>query len=81
MPLNPSQQAKLQSWFEKHDVNPNCPSCGRNDKWAAGEVIASPQLDEQSYRVEGMLIPMVQLVCNNCASILLFAARPIGLAK
>jgi hypothetical protein len=81
MPLNQKQQALFKSWIDKHDVNPNCPGCGKNDMWAAGEVVATSMLDEEGFHVEGKLIPMVQLVCNNCASILLFAATPIGLAK
>jgi hypothetical protein len=81
MPLNEKQRTRFQSWIDKHDINPKCPACGKNDMWAPGEVIASPMLDQDSFRVEGKSIPMVQLVCNNCASVLLFAANPIGLAK
>ncbi len=79
--LNEKQQARFKSWIDEHNINPNCPACGKNDKWAAGAIIATPMLDEDSCRVEGLSVPMVQLVCNNCASVLLFLARPIGLAK
>ena len=79
MPLNDEQTGKLTEWMRSKRIKPACPGCGAN-KWTPGELIASPTMQPGSgQQMGGPTIPMVQLVCGDCAYVMLFAAVPIGL--
>lgn len=80
MPISQEQANKLQSWLDTKGVRPSCPACGTNN-WAPGDVIAAPVFAEGGFRIGGPTVPMVQLICANCAYVRLFAAVPIGLAR
>jgi predicted nucleic-acid-binding Zn-ribbon protein len=80
MPINQEQATKVQSWLNTKGVTPNCPACGRNN-WTTGDVIAAPVFAEGGFNIGGPTVPMVQVICGNCAYVRLFAAVPIGLTK
>jgi hypothetical protein len=66
MPLNEEQSRRLQESLERRGVrNPICPFCGRR-AFTPGDVV-----NENLLVGEGK--PMVQLICNNCSYIALFA--------
>ena len=85
MPLEPSQQTQFLAWLESKHVNGGCPACGMSDQWMPGEIINPPTLSGGRILKDGTIQlgektkTMVQLVCNNCAYTMLFAAVPIGL--
>jgi predicted nucleic-acid-binding Zn-ribbon protein len=54
-------------------VNRNCPMCGSGE-WETGEIVSGTSVDGS-----GNVLPMAQLVCQNCGYVVSFAAMPIGL--
>jgi hypothetical protein len=47
--------------------------CGHG-QWEAGEIISGNDVSGQ-----GSVLPMVQVICQNCSYVMMFAAMPIGL--
>ncbi len=80
MPLTQDQLDKVQSWSRTKGVNASCPACGRSN-WEAGDLIAAPSFTGGGMTIGGPTIPMLPLVCANCATVRLFAAVPMGLAS
>jgi predicted nucleic-acid-binding Zn-ribbon protein len=80
MSLTQDEIGKLQSWLNAKSVSPNCPACGQN-KWTVGDVIAAPVFGGGGFNIGGPTVPMVQVICGNCAYVRLFAAVPIGIVK
>ena len=81
MPLDQNQLNQLSAWTNSKGVNANCPACGRNN-WSTGDIVTSPVFTKGGgISIGGPQIPMVQLICGNCAHVRLFAAVPIGLDK
>ncbi|HEX5703613.1 MAG TPA: hypothetical protein VFX97_10480 [Pyrinomonadaceae bacterium] len=73
------RQNKIQSWFTSKGVSLDCPACRKNH-WKLGSLIAAPVLDAAGNMViGGENMPMVPMVCSNCAHVRLFAAIPAGL--
>jgi len=81
MPLDAAQQQKLQSWMNTKRIQPQCPACGAHNKWVPGDIISSMPFTPGAITVGGPNVPMVQLLCANCAYVMLFAAVPIGLVQ
>ena len=79
MPLNAEQTQKLMDWFGSKGISPLCPACD-SKIWSVGDVITAPVQTASGTRMGGPVLPMIQLACGNCASMRLFAAKPIGLA-
>lgn len=81
MRLTEWQSDRLQKWLStRHLSLRDCPVCKRG-KWRAGELILSPISSGNGFNQGGLNAPMVQMVCDHCAYVLLFAAVPIGLIK
>lgn len=78
MPLDDSQKQTLQDWMKSKHVSANCSACGQN-QWVPGDVISAPVMSGGGVALGGPSVPMVQLICGNCAHTMLFAAVPIGL--
>jgi hypothetical protein len=76
MPLNERQKQILADWLHSKNCNPDCPSCGRNE-WSFGDIVAVPQFSGGI--AEDVFVPVVQLICKNCAFVRSHAAEPIGL--
>ena len=79
MPLDQNQINKVNAWMNSHGVNNNCPACGRANMWQIGDVVAPPVMIGNNINLGGPSVPMVQVLCGNCAHVMLFAAVPIGL--
>ena len=73
MPLSDEQVNKLEQWWNSVGVDRTCPMCG-NGQWDAGEIISGSDVSG-----EGNVLPMVQVICQNCSYVMMFAAMPIGL--
>ena len=73
MPLSHEQAHKLQEWMDSRGVNRSCPMCGSGE-WETGEIVSGTSVDDS-----GNVLPMAQLVCQNCGYVIMFAAMPIGL--
>jgi predicted nucleic-acid-binding Zn-ribbon protein len=73
VPLSHEQAHKLQEWMDSRGVNRNCPMCGSGE-WETGEIVSGTSVDGS-----GNVLPMAQLVCQNCGYEVPFAAMPIGL--
>lgn len=79
MPLSAAQQQKMTAWVQTKGANAVCGACGQNN-WSAGDVVAAPVMEASgNINIGGPSVPMAQLICNNCAYVMLFAAVPIGL--
>ena len=73
MPLTHEQVHKLKQWWDSTGVERRCPMCGHG-QWEAGEIISGNDVSGQ-----GSVLPMVQVICQNCSYVMMFAAMPIGL--
>ncbi len=80
MPLDKQQQEKLEKWLQSKGVLPNCPICTTNS-WAIGDIVSALPYTTGKIKLGGPTVPMVQIICKNCAHVLLFAAIPIGLVS
>ncbi len=63
MHLNSDQRKRVEQWLKERRVR-QCPTCGLDDFYI-GEVTPAPT--------------MVQVICGNCAHVLLFDAKAIEL--
>lgn len=79
MPLDERQLEKLKTWFESKNVNWSCVSCGHN-MWSAGDIVVAPRF-KHGVVLGGPAIPMVQVICQNCSHVRLYAAIPMGLLE
>ena len=73
MPLTHEQVNKLEQWWDSTGVERKCAMCGHG-QWEAGEIISGTDVSGQ-----GSVLPMVQVICQNCSYVMMFAAMPIGL--
>ena len=76
MPLTEDQEKRLVNWVYEHKAYASCPACGTND-WSTGEIIAAPPHTGEARINGGETIPMIQVICDNCKFVMLFAAAPI----
>lgn len=78
MTLDPARQQKLSAWLNSKGIQLRCAACS-NMNWQAGDVIASPIMNPGGMQIGGPTVPMVQLICNYCGYVALFAAVPMEL--
>jgi hypothetical protein len=57
----------------------SCPSCGRHEFVVANRIYAPPALGRRRGIDYGNTYPLVMVLCSNCAYVLPFAARVMGL--
>jgi predicted nucleic-acid-binding Zn-ribbon protein len=74
MPLTQEQERRLVDWCTGHGIHAACPMCGNND-WSAGELVSPPAKAAESFDEEAAA--MVQIVCDHCKLVMLFAADPV----
>jgi predicted nucleic-acid-binding Zn-ribbon protein len=81
MVLTEEKVQKVKEWLASKGTNDTCPSCGRNF-WNVGDIIVAPVLREDGKAtLRGSTVPMVQLVCDNCAYVRLYAAVAMDLVS
>ena len=73
MPLTHEQVQKLEQWWDSTRVERKGPMRDHG-QWEAGEIISGTDVSGQ-----GSVLPMVQVICQNCSYVMMFAAMLIGL--
>jgi predicted nucleic-acid-binding Zn-ribbon protein len=73
MALTHEQAHKLEQWMDSRGVNRKCPMCA-SGQWETGEIVSGTSVDGS-----GNVLPMAQMLCQNCGYVMFFAAMPIGL--
>jgi hypothetical protein len=68
---------KLDAWFKTKKVKTTCPACGKK-KWTLNDSVTIP-LHSTSGPVLQNNLPLVPLICDNCAFVRFFAGVPTGL--
>ena len=78
MPLRSDQEKQLVAWCTdpKRAITATCPMCGKND-WTAGEVFAATPAVGFDINPNAEGATMIQIICDHCKLIQLFAAPPI----
>jgi hypothetical protein len=70
------QAHKLEQWLDSRGVSRNYPMCASN-QWETGEIVSGTSVDGS-----GNVLPMAQMVGQNCGYVMFFAAaHRAGLAK
>lgn len=78
MSINKKQIKKLADWIESKAPDLKCVACGSND-WSAQDIVATPTWDVDETKNTRSTVPMVQLICKNCAYVIFFSAEAISL--
>lgn len=84
MPLTDNDIQQVQDWLQEtgRNKNHNCPWCGSNGWIPQKELIFPVTIDGQTGRINHLAgIPMVGVICKECAYIMLFSAKRIGVAN
>lgn len=79
MALDVAQQQLFKQWLTTKQVHPTCPACGASNQWQADGVVTAPRMEADGTHLDDRLAPMVQVMCQQCGYILLFAGSPIGI--
>jgi len=78
MALTEPQLQKVRDWMQSKQVSGICPSCSQSN-WTAADIVSAPVITTKGITMGGPTVPMVQVICSNCAHVRLFAAVPMGL--
>ena len=78
MPIDYTAQQKIKDHLQGH--NNQCIVCSANN-WTIFDDFVSPLCVDIEYKrpIEGKLLPMVALICNDCGYIRQIAAGKVGL--
>ena len=78
MSIGYSEQQRIKDHLQGR--NNQCPICGVNN-WAIFEDLLSPLCIDLEYKrpIEGKLLPVVVLICNDCGYIRQLSAKKVGL--
>jgi len=76
MPLTKDDEKKLVGWCAVHEVDAQCPMCRKND-WTVGELVRVEPAAGSENQNKGQGTSMIQVICDHCKLILLFAGPPI----
>jgi hypothetical protein len=66
----------IAEWIKLKNISPFCPLCS-NNSIELGDTIVSPIMDSDGIPFTGGGRPMIQLFCDNCYHVTLFASEPI----
>ena len=75
MALSSEQLQQFKAWQAHHQPN-GCPVCASKG-WSVPQMVGTPTVIEK--RARPPVIPMIMVVCTNCAHVELFAAAVIGI--
>ena len=78
MALNQEQIDKVSTWLRDKGFR-GCTACGSNN-FSTGEIVSVPTMSGGGLSIGGPTVPLVQVICNNCAHVHHFAAVALGLA-
>lgn len=78
MPIDHADKQKIEDHLQGR--NNQCPLCGANT-WTILDEFVSPLCIDPEYKrpIEGKLLPMVALICNDCGYVRQVAAGKVGL--
>jgi len=80
MPLSSEQERKIKQELSSYIQFTNCNFCNGNQWTLNNELVGLPVFDtEHKMTVEGSLMPMVVLTCNNCGHAHYFSAMKLGI--
>jgi hypothetical protein len=60
-------------------VRLECPACGSAAGWTPGDIVAEMNIRRGGLHIGEPVTALVQVICDNCAHVRLFAAEPLGL--
>lgn len=81
MPIDETQQRKLETWIHQKCGELKCVAC-ESKEWKPGDVLVPPSAPEGGGTiVGGPSFPMVQLICENCGNVLLFSTLTVGIGS
>jgi len=75
MPLTEVQERRLAHWCAARGICATCPMCGSSN-WSTGEIVTPPGGGAAGFFDEEAAA-MVQIVCDHCRLVMLFAAAPV----
>jgi len=78
--LSADEKQTIQKWLTSRMKDTRCPVCG-STSWTIGDqtVIATPVGAGGSVNLGGKIVPLVQLVSNECGYVRHFMAIPMGI--
>jgi hypothetical protein len=79
MALDANLQQKLDEWMTAKGMGPTCPACGKPGRWRSGNVVAAPVVTGGGFRIGDNMPSMVQVICTNCAYVMLLDTQPLGI--
>ena len=79
MSLTEQQMQKVRDYMAAKRLNTVCPSCGSR-VWGIDHIVPLPILRPDGMMTDEYPVPALMLVCQNCAYLRFFAAKPIGIA-
>jgi hypothetical protein len=85
MPVTDEHVQKVEEWMRSKGVSGACSACG-NISWKVYDIVVAPvvtggpEIDLGTRDKPKQMVPMVQIICENCAHVTFFAARQIGIA-
>lgn len=80
MPLSSNEQQKIQDFMK--GKNNSCSICRANSWGICDDLIVAPFFDLEYKRIiEGKVLPMIALICNECGNVRQIAAAKVGLMK
>jgi len=79
--LSPEDNAKIQSWWSQHWVNPvTCPVCKTTEWIQAPHVVNIPRHAVDAMTINTISYPHIVVTCKNCAPSMFFNAVQIGVS-
>ena len=80
MPIGYSERQTIQDSLNGR--NNSCPMCSANSWGIADDLVIAPFFDIEYKRViEGKVLPMVALICNECGYVRQISAAKLGLIE
>lgn len=76
MPMTPEQGQKLRSFLDPRGIPAACPNC-QHPITEPGEIVIMSIYS--GARPPSQVVPVAQLICQNCQNVRLFLATAIGL--
>lgn len=71
---------KAEQWLRTRATSLHCPACGQKNFNIENTIPMTNTLQEGGHVDYLNGCPLVAVICQNCAHVLFFAAKPMGLA-
>jgi len=77
MKLTDEQLKKSKEWFDSKGINLTCPICSSHKLSPVPELTFQPIFHRGGVVIEEQSVPLIQVVCSDCAHVLNFSAMMI----